>query len=47
MVYASKVFERYTFEARIPRFLPVVSAAAISCLGLVVLLGAITRTGLV
>src|SRR5215217_4919486 len=42
MVYARKVFERYTFEARIPRYLPVVSAAAISCVGLVILLGAIS-----
>jgi nickel/cobalt exporter len=47
MVYARKVFERYSFEARIPRFLPVVSAAAISCVGLVILLGAISKTGLV
>jgi nickel/cobalt transporter (NicO) family protein len=47
MVYARKVFERHTFEARIPRYLPVVSAAAISCLGLVILLGAISKTGLV
>lgn len=47
MVYARRVFERYTFEARIPRFLPVVSAAAISCVGLVILLGAISKTGLV
>jgi hypothetical protein len=47
MVYARKVFERYTFEARIPRYLPVVSAAAISCVGLVILLGAISKTGLV
>jgi nickel/cobalt transporter (NicO) family protein len=46
MVYARKLFERYTFEARIPRFLPVVSAAAISCVGLVILLGAIGQTGL-
>jgi ABC-type nickel/cobalt efflux system permease component RcnA len=46
MVYARKVFERYTFEARLPRFLPVASAAAISCVGLVILLGAISKTGL-
>jgi ABC-type nickel/cobalt efflux system permease component RcnA len=46
MVYARKVFERYTLEARIPRYLPVVSAAAISCVGLVILLGAISKTGL-
>src|SRR5829696_7065400 len=47
MVYARKVFERYTFEARIPRYLPVVSAAAISCVGLVIVLGALSQTGLV
>jgi ABC-type nickel/cobalt efflux system permease component RcnA len=47
MVYARKVFERYAFEARIPRFLPVASAAAISCVGLVILLGAIGQTGLI
>jgi nickel/cobalt transporter (NicO) family protein len=47
MVYARKVFERHTFEARIPRYLPLVSAAAISCVGLVILLGAISKTGLV
>ena len=37
----------YSFEARIPRFLPVVSAAAISFVGLVILLGAIRQTGIV
>jgi nickel/cobalt exporter len=47
MVYARKVFERYTFEARLPRYLPVVSPAAISCVGLVILLGAISKTGLI
>ena len=47
MVYARKVFERHTLEAHIPRFLPVVSAAAISCVGLVILLSAISKTGLV
>ncbi len=47
MVYARKVFERYAFEARIPRFLPVASAAAISCVGLVILIGAIGQTGLI
>jgi hypothetical protein len=46
MVYARRLFERYSFEARIPRFLPVASAAAISFVGLVILLGAISQTGL-
>jgi ABC-type nickel/cobalt efflux system permease component RcnA len=47
MVYARRLFERYTFEARIPRFLPVASAAAISLVGLAILLGAISQIGLV
>ena len=46
MVYARRLFERYTFEARMPRLLPVVSAAAISCVGLVILLGAMGQIGL-
>ena len=47
MVYARQLFERYSFEARIPRFLPVASAAVISFVGLVIVLGAISQTGLV
>jgi nickel/cobalt transporter (NicO) family protein len=47
MVYARRSFEKYSFEARIPRFLPVASAAVISFLGLVIVLGAISQTGLV
>ena len=47
MVYARKLFERYSFETRVPRFLPVASAAAISLVGLVILLGAVSQTGLV
>jgi nickel/cobalt transporter (NicO) family protein len=47
MVYARRLFERYSFEARIPRFLPVASATAISFIGLVIVLGAISQTGLV
>jgi nickel/cobalt exporter len=47
MVYARQLFERYSFEARIPRFLPVASAAAISFVGLVIVLGAVSQTGLV
>jgi ABC-type nickel/cobalt efflux system permease component RcnA len=47
MVYARRSFERYSFEARIPRFLPVASAAAISFVGLVIVLGALSQTGLV
>lgn len=47
MVYARRLFEMYSFETRIPRFLPVVSAAAISFVGLVILLGALGQTGIV
>jgi ABC-type nickel/cobalt efflux system permease component RcnA len=47
MVYARQLFERYSFEARIPRFLPVASAAAISLIGLLIVLGALSQTGLV
>ena len=47
MVYARRLFERYSFEARIPRFLPVASAATISLVGLVIVLGAVSQTGLV
>jgi len=47
MVYARKLFERYSFEARIPRFLPVASTAAISLVGLVIMLGAISQTELI
>jgi ABC-type nickel/cobalt efflux system permease component RcnA len=46
MVYARRSFERYSFEARIPLFLPVASAAVISFVGLVIVLGAISQTGL-
>jgi nickel/cobalt exporter len=47
MVYARRLFERYSFETRIPRFLPVASAAAILCVGLVIVLGAVSQIGLV
>jgi ABC-type nickel/cobalt efflux system permease component RcnA len=47
MVYARRLFERYSFETRIPRLLPVASAAAISFVGLVIVLGALSQTGLV
>jgi nickel/cobalt transporter (NicO) family protein len=46
MVYARRLFESYSFEARIPRYLPVASAAAISFVGLVIVLGALSQTGL-
>jgi nickel/cobalt transporter (NicO) family protein len=47
MVYARQLFERYSFEARIPRLLPVASAAAISFVGLVILVGSLKQAGIV
>jgi nickel/cobalt exporter len=47
MVHARRLFESYSFEARIPRLLPIASAAAISLVGLVIVLGAVSQTGLV
>jgi hypothetical protein len=45
-VYVRMVFERRAFEAPITRCWPLSSAAAISGVGLVILLGAISKTGL-
>jgi ABC-type nickel/cobalt efflux system permease component RcnA len=47
MIYARKLFERFTFEARVPRLLPVVSALGISLAGIVILFGSLGRTGVV
>lgn len=46
MVYARRLFERFSFEARVPRFLPVASALAISLAGLLIVLGALGRAGI-
>jgi ABC-type nickel/cobalt efflux system permease component RcnA len=45
MIYAKRLFERFSFEARTPRFLSVASALAISLAGLVIMLGAFVQTG--
>ena len=47
MIYARKLFERFTFEARVPRLLPVVSASIITLAGVGVALGALQQTGIV
>jgi ABC-type nickel/cobalt efflux system permease component RcnA len=47
MIYARKLFERFTFEARMPRLLPVVSASIITLAGVGVALGALQQTGVV
>ncbi len=46
MIYARHVFERFSFEARAPSFLPIASAAIVSLVGLVILLGALAQTGI-
>jgi ABC-type nickel/cobalt efflux system permease component RcnA len=45
MIYARRLFERYSFEARVPRLLPVVSALAISLAGLAIVLGSLGQVG--
>jgi nickel/cobalt transporter (NicO) family protein len=47
MIYARQLFERFSFEARIPRLLPVASALAVSLVGLVIVVGALGQTGIV
>jgi nickel/cobalt transporter (NicO) family protein len=47
MIYAKGLFERFSFEARVPRVLPVASALAISLAGVVILLGSLKQAGIV
>jgi nickel/cobalt transporter (NicO) family protein len=47
MIYARKLFERYSFEARMPRLLPVASASVITLAGLGIALAALVQTGIV
>ena len=47
MIYAKRWFERFPFEARVPRFLPVASAMAVSLAGLAIVLGALKQAGIV
>jgi ABC-type nickel/cobalt efflux system permease component RcnA len=47
MIYARQMFERFSFEARIPRVLPVASALAVSLVGLVIVLEALGQAGVV
>jgi nickel/cobalt exporter len=47
MIFARKLFERFTFEARAPRLLPVVSASIITLAGVGIALGALQQTGIV
>jgi nickel/cobalt transporter (NicO) family protein len=47
MIYARKLFEQFSFEARVPRLLPIVSASIITLAGLGIALGALGQTGIV
>ena len=47
MIYARKLFERFSFEARVPRLLPVISASIITLAGIGIALGALGQTGIV
>jgi nickel/cobalt transporter (NicO) family protein len=47
MIYAKKLFERFSFEARVPRLLPIVSASIITLAGVGIALGALVQTGIV
>src|SRR5215217_6693319 len=47
MIYARKLFERYSFEAKVPRLLPVANASVITLAGVGIALGALQQTGIV
>jgi nickel/cobalt transporter (NicO) family protein len=47
MIYARKHFERFSFETRVPRLLPIVSASIITLAGVGIVLGALQQTGIV
>ena len=47
MIYAKGLFERLSFEWRVPRLLPVASALAISLAGVVILVGSLKQAGIV
>jgi nickel/cobalt transporter (NicO) family protein len=47
MIYARHIFERFSFEARMPHLLPVASALTISIFGVLIVLGALREVGIV
>ena len=47
LVYARRFFERFSFEARVPRLLPVASALIISLAGVAIVVESLGKTGLV
>ncbi len=46
MIYAKWLFDRFSFESRVPRLLPVASALAISLAGVVILVGSLKQAGI-
>jgi nickel/cobalt exporter len=47
MIYARMLFERFSFEAKVPRLLPVVSASVITLVGAGIALAALQQTGMI
>jgi nickel/cobalt transporter (NicO) family protein len=47
MIYARKLFERFSFEAKVPRLVPVASASIITLAGIGIALGSLQQTGIV
>ena len=47
LVYARRLFARLSFEPRLPRFLPVASAGAVSLAGLAIVFAALRQAGVV
>ena len=47
LVYARRFIERFSFEARAPRLLPVASAVAISLAGVAIVYDALNQAGVV
>jgi ABC-type nickel/cobalt efflux system permease component RcnA len=47
MIYAKRLFDRFSFEGRVPRLLPITSALAISFAGVVILVGSLKQAGIV
>ena len=47
MIYARGLFERFSFEARMPRLVPIASALAVSIAGLAITFGSLAQVGLV
>ena len=47
MIYARKLFELFSFETRVPRLLPIVSASIITLAGVGIVFGALQQSGIV